>query len=88
VYDPVITCTVCGTGVGGALVHLGTSPGADVPGAEWLAAIFVVSAVVAVAGFALTTRLGARVAAGLPPAHLDVAAGWVAPAVGHDPAVR
>jgi hypothetical protein len=53
-----------------------------------LAAIFVVSAVVAVVGFALTTRLGARVAAGLPPSHLEAAAGWAAPTVGHDPAVR
>jgi MFS family permease len=77
-----------GTGVGGALVHLGTSAGAEVPGPEWLAAIFVVSAVVAVVGFALTTRLGARVAAGLPPSHLEAAAGWAAPTVGHDPAVR
>jgi MFS family permease len=77
-----------GTGVGGALVHLGTSPGAEVPGPEWLAAIYLLSAVVAVVGFALTARLGARVAAGLPPAHLDAVAGWAAPGVGQDPAVR
>jgi MFS family permease len=56
-----------GTGVGGALVHLGTRAGAQDPGWEALAAIFVVSAVVAVAGLVLTGRLGARVAAGRPP---------------------
>ena len=56
-----------GTGIGGAFVHLGTSAGAEVPGWEALAAIFVVSAVVAVAGFALTGRLGTRVAAGRSP---------------------
>jgi MFS family permease len=53
-----------GTGIGGALVHLGTAAGAKVPGWEALAAIFVVSAVVAVVGFVLTGRLGTRIAMG------------------------
>jgi MFS family permease len=53
-----------GTGIGGALVHLGTAAGAKVPGWEALAAIFVVSAVVAVVGFVLTGRLGTRIALG------------------------
>ena len=77
-----------GTGVGGALVHLGTPPGAEVPGWEWLAAIFAVAAVVAVVGFALTARLGSRVAAGLPPAHLETGTAWAAPTLGPDAAVR
>ena len=55
-----------GTGIGGALVHVGTPAGADVPGWEALAAIFVVSAIVAVVGLVLTARLGERVAAGRP----------------------
>ncbi len=62
-----------GTGIGGALVHLGTSPGAQVPGWEALAAIFVVSAVVAVAGFVLTGRLGTRVAMGRSPVRPEPA---------------
>ena len=63
-----------GTGIGGALVHLGTRAGEDVPGWEALAAIFAVSAAVAVAGLILTGRLGRRIAAGLPPARPDAVA--------------
>ena len=63
-----------GTGVGGALVHLGTAAGAKVPGWEALAAIFVVSAGVAVLGFVLTGRLGTRVAMGRSPVHAEPAA--------------
>jgi MFS family permease len=62
-----------GTGIGGALVHLGTPAGARVPGWEALAAIFVVSAVVAVVGFVLTARLGTRIAMGRSPALAEPA---------------
>jgi MFS family permease len=62
-----------GTGIGGALIAFGSRAGS--PGWEGLAATFAVSAVVAVAGLALTARLGARTAAGLPPAHLEAAPG-------------
>ena len=64
-----------GTGIGGALVHLGTPAGGEVPGWEALAAIFAVSAVVAVGGLLLTGRLGARVAAGRPPLRPPLAEG-------------
>jgi MFS family permease len=63
-----------GTGIGGALVHLGTRAGDEVPGWEALAAIFAVSAVVALVGLLLTGRLGSRVAAGRPPAHQEAVA--------------
>jgi MFS family permease len=63
-----------GTGIGGALVHLGTATGARVPGWEALAAIFVVSAVVAIGGFVLTARLGTRIAMGRSPAQAEPAA--------------
>ncbi len=56
-----------GTGIGGALVHLGTAAGTEAPIWQALAAIFGVSAIVAVGGLLLTRRLGARVAAGRPP---------------------
>jgi MFS family permease len=60
-----------GTGIGGALIAFGSRAGS--PGWEGLAATFGVAAVVALAGLALTTRLGARTAAGLPPAVLETA---------------
>jgi hypothetical protein len=41
------------------------------PGWEGLAATFGVAAVVALIGLALTSRLGPRTAAGLPPLHLE-----------------
>ncbi len=56
-----------GTGIGGALIAFGSRAGS--PGWEGLAATFGVAAVVAVVGLGLTVRLGARTAAGLPPAH-------------------
>jgi MFS family permease len=61
-----------GTGIGGALIAFGSRAGS--PGWEGLAATFGVAAVVALAGLALTTRLGARTAAGLPPTVLETAA--------------
>jgi len=61
-----------GTGIGGALIAFGSRAGS--PGWEGLAATFGVAAVVALAGLALTARLGARTAAGLPPAVLETAA--------------
>ena len=60
-----------GTGIGGALIAFGSR--AVSPGWEGLAATFGVSAVVAILGLALTSRLGARTAAGLLPAHLETA---------------
>jgi len=60
-----------GTGIGGALVHLGTRAGEDVPGWEALAAIFGVSAAVAIAGLILTGRLGPRIAAGISPLQAE-----------------
>jgi MFS family permease len=54
-----------GTGIGGALIAFGSRAGS--PGWEGLAATFGVAAVVALIGLVLTTRLGARTAAGLPP---------------------
>jgi MFS family permease len=62
-----------GTGVGGALIAFGSRAGS--PGWEGLAATFGVAAVVAIVGLGLTVRLGARTAAGLPPAHLEPATG-------------
>jgi len=58
-----------GTGIGGALIAFGLRAGS--PGWEGLAATFGVAAVVALIGLALTTRLGARTAAGLPPVALE-----------------
>jgi MFS family permease len=58
-----------GTGIGGALIAFGLRAGS--PGWEGLAATFGVAAVVALIGLALTTRLGARTAAGLPPVQLE-----------------
>jgi hypothetical protein len=66
-----------GTGIGGALIAFGLRAGR--PAWEGLAATFVVAAVVALIGLALTTRLGARTAAGLPPAHLESPATGAAP---------
>jgi MFS family permease len=60
-----------GTGIGGALILFGSHGGS--PGLEGLAATFALAAVVALVGLGLTTRLGARTAAGLPPAHLEAA---------------
>jgi MFS family permease len=58
-----------GTGIGGALIAFGSR--ASSPGWEGLAATFGVAAVVALIGLGLTTRLGARTAAGLPPIALE-----------------
>ena len=58
-----------GTGIGGALIAFGLRGGS--PGWEGLAATFGVAAVVALIGLALTTRLGARTSAGLPPVQLE-----------------
>jgi MFS family permease len=54
-----------GTGIGGALIALGSPTGKT--GVEGLVATFVLAAVVALVGLALTRRLGHRVAAGHPP---------------------
>ena len=66
-----------GAGVGGALIAFGLRAGS--PAWEGLAATFVVAAAVALVGLALTTRLGARTAAGLPPAHVESSAPAAAP---------
>ncbi|HEX2755993.1 MAG TPA: MFS transporter [Candidatus Limnocylindrales bacterium] len=75
-----------GTGIGGALIAFGSRAGS--PGWEGLAATFAVAGVVALIGLALTTRLGARTAAGLPPTHLGTATAWATSETGRDPAVR
>lgn len=66
-----------GTGIGGALIAFGSRAGE--PAWEALAATFGLAALVAVAGLALTARLGARTFAGLPPAHAST--------IGHEPVV-
>ena len=60
-----------GTGVGGALIALGSPAGKT--GVEGLIATFVLAAGVAVVGLVLTRRLGARVARGAAPLPLRVA---------------
>ena len=67
--------TSLGTGIGGALIALGSPAGRT--GVEGLIATFVLAAVVGVVGLVLTGRLGARVARGaaaplrIAPAPLD-----------------
>ena len=57
--------TALGTGVGGALIALGSPAGST--GVGGLVATFALACGVATVGLALTRRLGARVAAGQPP---------------------
>ncbi len=60
-----------GTGVGGALIAFGVRAGSS----PWeaIAVTFGISTSVAVVGLLLTRRLGARIAAGLPPGRLETA---------------
>ena len=69
--------TALGTGVGGALIVLGSPAGKT--GVDGILATFVLAAGVALVGLTLTRRLGARVAAGDPPE--TVPAGSTVPAV-------
>ena len=62
-----------GTGIGGALIAYGLRAGS--PAWVGLAATFAIAGAVAIGGFLLTRRLGARAAAGLPPATLEAVAG-------------
>ena len=69
--------TALGTGVGGALIVLGSPAGKT--GVDGILATFLLAAGVALIGLVLTRRLGARVAAGEPPEI--VRAGSTAPAI-------